>query len=167
MTITIDNDAYGDFERLAELEWLETNGLGGWAGSTVAGAHSRRYHGLLVAATRPPVGRTVMVSKLEETLRLGNSAFELDCNRLQQLPPQFGHGLHALKSLSLRNNRLRSLPRGIGNSQGLARTLTDLMLAENKLQQLPAENAHLPLQHLAPPQSLLKLHFLATGPAGV
>ena len=38
-------------------EWLETDGLGGFARGTVAGAHTRRYHGLLVAATRPPVGR--------------------------------------------------------------------------------------------------------------
>ncbi len=81
MTTTIDSAAYGDFERLAELEWLETNGIGGWASSTVAGTHSRRYHGLLVAATRPPVGRMVLVSKLEESLHVGDTIFELCCNR--------------------------------------------------------------------------------------
>ena len=49
--IEIDREITQDFERAIGLEWLETNGLGGWAGTTVAGAHSRRYHGLLVAAT--------------------------------------------------------------------------------------------------------------------
>lgn len=81
MEIEIDREREGSFERLEALEWLETNGLGGWASSTVSGANSRRYHGMLVAATRPPVGRTVLVSKLEETLRFGDTAWELGCNR--------------------------------------------------------------------------------------
>ena len=67
MSITIDRTVLRDFERSSRLEWLETNGLGGWAMSTVAGAHSRRYHGLLVAATRPPVERMVLLSRLDET----------------------------------------------------------------------------------------------------
>ncbi len=45
--IEIDRDALRDFERAASLEWLETDGLGGWAGSTLSGAHSRRGHHLL------------------------------------------------------------------------------------------------------------------------
>ena len=60
-------------------EWLETNGLGGWASSTVSGAHTRRYHGLLVVATRPPVGRVVLLSRLDETLVLGDDRIELSC----------------------------------------------------------------------------------------
>ncbi len=63
------------------LEWLETNGLGGWASSTILGANSRRYHGLLVAATKPPVGRVVMVSKLDETIISGDQRFELSVNQ--------------------------------------------------------------------------------------
>ena len=49
-------------------EWLETNGLGGYASSTVIGLNTRRYHGLLIASLRPPVERFVLLSKLEETL---------------------------------------------------------------------------------------------------
>src|SRR5258706_10396777 len=49
-------------------EWLCTNGLGGFASGTVAGVLPRRYHGLLVAALTPPLGRTLLVSKLDETL---------------------------------------------------------------------------------------------------
>jgi predicted glycogen debranching enzyme len=78
-----------DFETTRSLEWLETNGLGGWASSTVSGAHSRRYHGLLVAATHPPVGRMVVLSKLDEAIVFnpgGNESsneirFELGANQ--------------------------------------------------------------------------------------
>jgi predicted glycogen debranching enzyme len=62
-------------------EWLETNGLGGFASSTLAGLNTRRYHGLLLTATRPPVGRTVLLSKLEETLVVGGRRFELSANQ--------------------------------------------------------------------------------------
>ncbi len=56
------------FKELSSKEWLVTNGLGGYASSTLSSANTRRYHGLLVAAQNPPTGRTVMVSKMEETL---------------------------------------------------------------------------------------------------
>jgi predicted glycogen debranching enzyme len=81
MSIRIDREITQDFERAAAVEWLETNGLGGWAGTTVAGAHSRRYHGLLVAATQPPAERTVLLSRLDEILHLAGDSFELGCNR--------------------------------------------------------------------------------------
>ncbi len=51
-----------------QREWLETNGLGGYASSTVSGINTRRYHGLLVAAMNPPVGRAVLLAKLDERL---------------------------------------------------------------------------------------------------
>jgi predicted glycogen debranching enzyme len=69
-----------NFDEAVRREWLETNGLGGWASSTISGAHSRRYHGLLVAATKPPVGRMVMLSKLDETIEVGGERFELGAN---------------------------------------------------------------------------------------
>lgn len=63
-------DAGGDAGSLVALEWLVTNGLGGYASSTVAGVATRRYHGLLVAAFPAPVGRTVMLNHLAERLTL-------------------------------------------------------------------------------------------------
>src|SRR3954452_18711237 len=66
---------------ISRTEWLETNGLGGFASSTVTGMNTRRYHGLLVAATKPPVGRMVLLSKLEETLVIGDRRVELGTNR--------------------------------------------------------------------------------------
>ena len=53
---------------IAELEWLLTNGLGGYASGTVGGALRRRYHGYLIAAFPPPLGRLVMLSDLAEAL---------------------------------------------------------------------------------------------------
>lgn len=53
-----------------DREWLVTNGLGGYASGSVPGACTRRYHGLLVAALPAPLGRVVMLSHLEELLRL-------------------------------------------------------------------------------------------------
>ncbi|HEY1335773.1 MAG TPA: amylo-alpha-1,6-glucosidase, partial [Myxococcaceae bacterium] len=49
------------------LEWLLTNGTGGFAMGTVAGSNTRRYHGLLVASLHPPVARVVTLARLEET----------------------------------------------------------------------------------------------------
>jgi glycogen debranching enzyme len=57
-----------DLARASALEWLETNGRGGYAMGTVSGLASRRYHGHLVAALRPPVDRHVLLSKLHEAL---------------------------------------------------------------------------------------------------
>ena len=82
---TMGPDVCRDFERATELEWLETDGLGGWASSTILGAHTRRYHGLLVAATHPPVGRMVLLSRLDETVTVRHeedeAGFDLACNR--------------------------------------------------------------------------------------
>jgi len=71
----------GDFKDVHTLEWLETNGLGGYAGSTVSGAHSRKYHGLLIAAMNPPMGRMALVTKLDETIVLNNVRYELGTNQ--------------------------------------------------------------------------------------
>jgi len=60
---------------------LETNGLGGFASSSIAGLNTRRYHGLLMAALTPPTGRVLLLSKLEETLIIGGRRFELSANR--------------------------------------------------------------------------------------
>lgn len=70
-----------NLEAAIQREWLETNGLGGFASSTLIGLNTRRYHGLLTAATTPPVGRLVLLSKLEETLILDGQRYELSANQ--------------------------------------------------------------------------------------
>jgi predicted glycogen debranching enzyme len=59
-----------DWAPLVEREWLVTNGLGGYASGTVSGAATRRYHGLLIAAEPPPLGRVLTLTDLVETIRL-------------------------------------------------------------------------------------------------
>jgi predicted glycogen debranching enzyme len=70
----------GHFSLAASREWLVTNGLGGWASGTVSGANTRRYHGFFVPALQPPLGRTVLVSKLDEWAEVGEQLFSLGCN---------------------------------------------------------------------------------------
>jgi len=72
-------------------EWLETNGLGGFASSTIAGLNTRRYHGLLIAATKPPVGRMLLLSKLEETLVVDGRRHDLSANRYPGVVHPQGH----------------------------------------------------------------------------
>lgn len=80
-------------------EWLESNGIGGYACSTVIGCNTRRYHALLCAATAPPLGRMVMVNKADETLSIGERHVELGCN---QFPGTIHpNGYHYLESFEL------------------------------------------------------------------
>src|SRR6185369_9597154 len=53
----------------------------GFSSSTIVGLNTRRYHGLLTAATKPPVGRLVLLSKLEETLIIDGQRYELSANQ--------------------------------------------------------------------------------------
>src|SRR5438105_915876 len=63
-----------------ELEWLEANGLGGYASSTVVLANTRSYHGLLVAPLASPPGRFVLLSKLEEVAHYEGQSYKLSTN---------------------------------------------------------------------------------------
>ena len=73
-------DILHDLDRASKLEWLETNGRGGFASSTVIGANTRRYHGLLTAALDPPVRRHVLLSRVEEIVDDGTTRTELGVN---------------------------------------------------------------------------------------
>ncbi len=83
--IKFESEICQDFEKSSQLEWLETNGIGGFACSTVSGANSRRYHGILTAATRPPLGRVTMLSKFEEVLTIDGEIFELSANQYSNI----------------------------------------------------------------------------------
>ncbi len=71
-TMVFDQPAY---ETVARKEWLVTNGLGGFASSSLCGANTRRYHGVLVAALQPPGDRKVLVSKIEEKIIAAKEEF--------------------------------------------------------------------------------------------
>jgi predicted glycogen debranching enzyme len=69
-----------DLERALSLEWLETNGRGGFSSGTVAGPKTRRYHALLLIARTPPVDRFVLVNHLDETVEIGKHSVPLSAN---------------------------------------------------------------------------------------
>src|ERR1700735_10954 len=78
--IKFKRETWNALESALSREWLETNGLGGFATATIIAVNSRRYPGLLVAATKAPVGRTVLLSKLEESLFIEGRRFDLSAN---------------------------------------------------------------------------------------
>src|SRR6266404_1487166 len=89
--IKFNGDAVRNLSEASKREWLETNGLGGFASSTIAGLNTRRYHGLLVAATKPPVGRMVLLSSLQETLIVDGRRYELSVNQYPGVVHPQGH----------------------------------------------------------------------------
>jgi predicted glycogen debranching enzyme len=78
--IELGRDALCGFEDSVRREWLVTNGIGGFAAATVGLATTRRYHGLLFAALRPPVGRVALVQKLELVAIYGGEHVPLATN---------------------------------------------------------------------------------------
>lgn len=79
--IQLDQETCRNLNDSLSREWLETNGIGGFSSSTICGLNTRRYHGLLTAATKPPVGRFVLLSKLEETVVIDGRRYELSANQ--------------------------------------------------------------------------------------
>ncbi|HVS89867.1 MAG TPA: amylo-alpha-1,6-glucosidase [Candidatus Acidoferrum sp.] len=79
--VEFGREVCGDLHIAEAREWLVTNGIGGFASGTVAGSLTRRYHGLLIAALQPPLGRTQLVSAIDETLRYGDAEHPLATHR--------------------------------------------------------------------------------------
>lgn len=91
--IEFGREICGDPGEACSREWLETNGIGGFASSTIIGLDTRRYHALLCAALDPPSGRAVLLSKVEEFLVLGDRRLELSANQYEEIihPRGFEH----------------------------------------------------------------------------
>ncbi len=83
---------------MTDREWLETDGLGGFASGPVAGPRTRRYHGLLVAATTPPTGRTMLVSGFDATVETPGGRWMLSA---QRYAPDIVTGEDHLESFAL------------------------------------------------------------------
>ncbi|HJZ64577.1 MAG TPA: amylo-alpha-1,6-glucosidase [Candidatus Acidoferrum sp.] len=75
--VVFDRGVCNDFAAATSREWLVTNSIGGYASGTISGCSTRRYHGLLFAALRPPVGRTQLVAAVDETVSYGGANYEL------------------------------------------------------------------------------------------
>jgi predicted glycogen debranching enzyme len=120
--ISLDKTICGDLEAALSREWLETNGLGGFSSGTVAGANTRRYHGLLTAALNPPGGRMLLLSKLEETLVLGERRIDLSTN-------EYDGAVHPNGYLYLSAFRLDPFPTFTFEAEGVKLEKSLFMLA--------------------------------------
>ena len=136
--ISFDKSVCTNLQAGLSREWIETNGLGGFASGTLAGANTRRYHGLLTAALNPPGGRTLLLSKLEETLVLGNRRIDLSTN-------EYAGAIHPQGYLLLSNFRLDPFPTWTFEAEGtrLEKTIfmpqgSNTVQVEYKLLQSPA-----------------------------
>jgi predicted glycogen debranching enzyme len=78
--MTLGRQTCGNWDTSSRYEWLVTNGLGGFACGTVAGANTRRYHGFLVASLTPPVDRTLLVAKIEPRVHYLGVETDLSAN---------------------------------------------------------------------------------------
>jgi predicted glycogen debranching enzyme len=79
--IEFGREICGFVQTASRREWLVTNGIGGYASGTISGILTRRYHGLLIAALNPPLGRTLLVTKLDETVYYDGQSFPLYTDR--------------------------------------------------------------------------------------
>src|SRR5215813_10341968 len=75
--VKFGREVCGNLDAAETREWLVTNGIGGFASGTIAGCLTRRYHGLLIAALHPPVGRTNLVASVDETVRYAGAEYRL------------------------------------------------------------------------------------------
>jgi len=81
VAIAFGREICGDITIAQQREWLVTNGIGGYASGTVAELPTRGYHGLLVAALKPPLDRTLLLTHLDELAHYGDQTLPLGTTR--------------------------------------------------------------------------------------
>jgi len=89
-----------EISELLNQEWIETNSLGSYSSSSIVGANTRKYHGLLVAAHNPPTERKVLVAKIEERIFSGDTIDDISVN--QYTGAMHPHGYQFLNSFERR-----------------------------------------------------------------
>src|SRR5437868_4857650 len=110
--IQFNQEIINNLHAATSREWLETNGLGGFSSSSIVGLNTRRYHGLLTAATKPPVGRLVLLSKIEETLAIDGKPYEFSVN-------QYPGAVHPQGHRYLKEFRLDPFPTFVYDVEGV------------------------------------------------
>ena len=91
MDISIDESTCLNIKEALRLEWLDTNGRGGYSSSTILQCHTRKYHGLLVAELQKPAGKYVLLSKFEDSIIVKGQEFFLSLHRYPGLFYPYGH----------------------------------------------------------------------------
>lgn len=89
--IQVGRNVLSNVNEVLRREWIVTNGLGGYASSTVLGINTRKYHGLLVAALNPPVNRWVTLTKLDEEVKIKDKTYALGANEFRDVIHPEGH----------------------------------------------------------------------------
>ncbi len=97
--IYVGPELVSDFNSAIQHEWIVTNGLGGYASSTVLNVNTRKYHGLLVAAFNPPVDRHVLLSKMDEEVQIDGDNYSLSSNEFRDTV--YPDGYKTLRGFSL------------------------------------------------------------------
>jgi len=100
MVIAFGREICCNLDSAESREWLVTNGIGGYASGTIANVLTRRYHGILVAALKPPLGRTLMLAKLDETAVYADRPYPLYTNRWADSTIE-PHGYNSIESFHL------------------------------------------------------------------
>lgn len=98
----VNYDILENTEKSQKMEWLETNGLGAHATSTILDCHTRKYHGYLVSPVPNQVGRYVLLSKVDAVVLSGENEFGLGTNKFpgvfhptgHRYAEKFEYGLH-------------------------------------------------------------------------
>ena len=151
--ISFDSEICTNYEAASEREWLETNGIGGFASATISGANTRRYHGILTSAIRPPLGRITMLSKFEETLSVDGETFELSAN-------QYPNAIYPNGYKYLKSFRLDPFPvwtfeiagieieKKLFMAHGENTTIVQYRIKENELRQVQSRKIELALKPL-------------------
>ena len=86
-------------EENLQKEWLLTNGIGGYAASTILGINTRKYHGLLISALNPPGNRTVHLERIDEDVTINNQTYRFGANEFKDII--YPKGFKLLKEFSI------------------------------------------------------------------
>ncbi len=100
VAVSFGRDVCSDPVQSTQREWLITNGIGGYGCGTLSGMLTRCYHGFLVAALKPPLERTLLLTKLDETVHYLGKPYPLSCDRWSG-GTTTGHGYRNLQSFHL------------------------------------------------------------------
>ncbi|HEY1628527.1 MAG TPA: glycogen debranching enzyme N-terminal domain-containing protein, partial [Tepidisphaeraceae bacterium] len=153
---------HGELEPGLSQEWLLTNGTGAYSSSSVVGCNRRRYHGLLVAATLPPVGRIVALSRIGEILKVDGSdtIHELGVN-------QFSNNFHPRGDRYLRQFQVGEIARWDYDMEGVKITKQLQLLWKRNVVGVryivdPSQHSRVQLQ-LVPFAALRDFHSLRHG----
>jgi len=99
MRYVLDEQQCQNSEVASRREWLLANGIGGYAMGSALGVNTRRYHGLLIAATTPPTGRMLLLSAIDAFVEVGANPLGISSN---QYPGAiYPDGIHYLRDFSL------------------------------------------------------------------